>query len=31
MDILTQNIDKPKIDRNLWKCEKKLLKMKLEV
>ena len=31
MDILAQNIDRPKIDQNLWKCEKKLLKMKLEV
>ena len=30
-DILTQNINRPKIDQNLWKCKKKLLKMKLEV
>ena len=30
-DILTQNIDIPKIYQNLWKCKKKLLKMKLEV
>ena len=31
VNILTQNIDRPKIHQNLWKCKKKLLKMKLEV
>ena len=25
-DILTQNIDRPEIHQNLWKCKKKLLK-----
>ena len=30
-DILTQNIDWPKIDQNLWKCKIKLLEMKLEI
>ena len=30
-DILTQNIDGPKIDQNSWKYKKKLLQMKLEI
>ena len=25
-DILTQNIDRPEIHQNLWKCNKKTLK-----
>ena len=31
VDILTQNIDRPKNDQNSWKYKKKLLEMKLEV
>ena len=31
MDILTQDINGPKIDQNSWKYKKKLLEMKLEV
>ena len=30
-NILIQNIDRQKIDQNLWNVRKKLLKMKLEV